>query len=111
MALLKIWNSTADTSSVIIREGTTSDSPIVKEYNWPSELTATDNPLATERPFQSFVTTLSSGFYIAFKGTFSQESRFAIVYTIFSFMGDVYFGFEFLFSRLSVIDVNEMNFK
>lgn len=84
-----VVNSTADTSNVIIREGTTSDSPILKEYSWPFELTTTENPLAIEKPFQSFVTTLSSGFYIAFKGTFSSESRLAIVYTTFSFMGNV----------------------
>lgn len=89
MALLNIVNSTADTSSVIIREGTTSDSTILSEYSWPFETATTGNPLAMAKPFQSFVTTLSSGFYIAFKGTFSPESRFAIVYTTFSFMGDV----------------------
>lgn len=84
---MKIANSTADASSVIIREGTTSDSQILKEYSWPFEMTTTENPLAIKKPFQSFVTTLSSGFYIAFKGTFLPESRFAIVYTTFSFMG------------------------
>lgn len=74
-------------SSVIIRDGSTSDSPTLKEYNWPFEM---DNRRhSTDKPFQSFVTTLSSGFYVAFKGVFTPESRFAIVYTTFSYMGKI----------------------
>lgn len=75
----------ANASSVILRDGITSDSKMLKQYNWPFEM-RDGNQL--EKPFQSFVSTLSSGFYIAFKGVFSPESRFAIVYTAFSYIGE-----------------------
>lgn len=78
----------ADESSVVLRDGTTSVSPLLKEYSWSFEM-LDNNQLTTEKPFQSFVTTLSSGFYVAFKGVFSPDARFAIVYTAFSYMGKV----------------------
>ncbi|XP_055317756.1 uncharacterized protein LOC129576557 isoform X2 [Sitodiplosis mosellana] len=74
-------------SSVVIRDGSTSNSTMLKQYDWPIE--------GKHEKFQSFVTTLSSGFYISFKGVFSPESRFAIVYTAFSYM-DCFPGPEFL---------------
>lgn len=52
---------------------------MLKQYDWPIE--------EPHGKFQSFVTTLTSGFYISFKGVFTPESRFAIVYTAFSYMG------------------------
>lgn len=67
-------------SSVVIRDGSTSNSTMLKKYDWPQ----IEGP---HEKFQSFVTTLSSGFYISFKGVFLPESRFAIVYTAFSYMG------------------------
>lgn len=54
---------------------------MLKQYDWPIKQTH-------EIPFQSFVTTLSTGFYIAFRGVFTPESRFAIVYTAFSYIGE-----------------------
>lgn len=54
---------------------------MLKQYDWPIAPT-------TENPFQSFVTTMSSGFYVSFKGVFKPESHFAIVFTAFSYMGE-----------------------
>lgn len=75
-----ILNFLGNKSNVIIRDGSTSDSTMLKQYDWPIH--------TANGKFQSFVTTLSSGFYIAFNGVFTPESRFAIVYTAFSYMGE-----------------------
>ncbi|XP_031625338.1 uncharacterized protein LOC116342012 [Contarinia nasturtii] len=81
------FENMGNTSSVIIRDGSTSDSTMLKQYGWPIQ--------TADGKFQSFVTTLSSGFYIAFNGVFTPKSRFAIVYTAFSYM-DCFPGPEFL---------------
>lgn len=64
----------------MIRDGLTSVAPLLQQYEFP-----TDSSIA--KPFQSFVTALNSGFYIGFRGVFNAESRIAIVYTSFSYMG------------------------
>lgn len=90
-----------NSSSVVLRDGSTSDSPLLKQYNWPIDT-------STENQFQSFVTTLSSGFYVAFKGVFTPESRFAIVYTAFSYMGKVCIVFSFEFTPVIFLKCNAL---
>lgn len=70
-----------DESMVVIREGLTSESNLLQTYEWPLDRSSDSSS------FRSFVTTLSTGFYISFRGVFNMESRFAIVYTSFSYVG------------------------
>lgn len=64
----------------MMRDGLTSVASLLQQYEFPIDK-------SIEKPFQSFVTELNSGFYIAFRGVFNAESRLAIVYTSFSYMG------------------------
>lgn len=75
---------------------------MLKKYDWsqiegPHEI------------FQSFVTTLASGFYISFKGVFLPESRFAIVYTAFSYMGMNHFISEILLKKFQFNEIKNVN--
>lgn len=62
-----------------VREGITSDSTLLDHFDWPGD---------EEKPFENRVTTLSSGFYVSFRGVFDESTRFAIVFTAFSYMGE-----------------------
>lgn len=68
----------ANESNVIVREGATSESTLLEHYDWPRDKI---------KPFTNLVTTLSSGFYVSFRGVFDESTRFAIIYTAFSYMG------------------------
>lgn len=71
----------AGSSNVMVREGLTSVSPLLELYEWP----LAKSPGSVQ--VQSFVTALTTGFYVSFRGTFGTKSRIAIVYTAFSYMG------------------------
>lgn len=70
----------AGSSLVTVREGLTSAAPLLELYEWPSTKTAM-------HPLKSYVTSLTTGFYVAFRGVFGPDARLAIVYTAFSYMG------------------------
>lgn len=62
-----------------VREGITSDSPLVEQFDWPRD---------EKKPGKDLVTALASGFYVSFRGVFDESTRFSIVYTAFSYMGE-----------------------
>lgn len=66
----------AGVSSLVIRQGITSDRPVLEEFKTTSLTTSS----------KSFVVPLVSGFYVSFHGSFQADSRLAIVYTAFSYM-------------------------
>lgn len=87
----KIYFSPANESSVSVREGITSDSALLEHFDWPGD---------EKKPFENRVTTLSSGFYVSFRGVFDESTRFAIVFTAFSYMGE--FRLQREWSRFSL---------
>lgn len=72
------FDNMGNASSLTIRQGLTSDRPILEIYQSPAE---------ESLPSTSFITPLTSGFYVRFNGIFEMESRLAIAYTAFSYMG------------------------
>lgn len=69
----------ANESSVQVREGITSESPLLEHFDWPRD---------EIKPFKNLVTALSSGFYVSFRGVFDESTQFIIIYTAFSYMGE-----------------------
>lgn len=66
-------------SDLIIRQGITSDRPDIERFFYFSEI----NQLTTK----TYVVPLTMGFYVSLRGFFNYESRLALVYTTFSYMG------------------------
>lgn len=65
---------------MMVRDGVTSAAPLLELYEWPTMKAMTHTS-------QTYVTSLSTGFYVAFRGVFAPNTRLAIVYTAFSYMG------------------------
>lgn len=65
-----------NTSTLTIRQGLTSDRPILDIYQGNDESFKQTN----------FVAPLTSGFYVRFDGVFDPDSRLAIAYAAFSYM-------------------------
>lgn len=78
-----IFEKMLSPSELVIRQGLTSDRNMVEM------LTSTDafNPSTSK----TFVVPLSSGFYVSLRGTFGPDSKLAIIYTAFSYMGELIF--------------------
>lgn len=75
----KLHDFVANESSISVREGITSESPLLEHFDWPRD---------EMKPSKNLVTALSLGFYVSFRGVFDESTRFAIVYTAFSYMGE-----------------------
>ena len=65
-------------SEIIIRQGITSNRPELDRFDWP-----TMNDVSSK----SYIVSLNSGFYVSMNAVFSNESRLAIIFTAFSYMG------------------------
>lgn len=65
-------------SILILRQGLTSDRPLLDNYVAPSS-----NAFVAK----SFVAPLTVGFYVRLNGVFDADSRLAIAYTAFSYFG------------------------
>lgn len=69
----------AGKSTLVIRQGLTSDSPLLDQFEWHSNGT---------KPLKNYMTSLASGFYISFIGLFDSDTELALAYTAFSYMGE-----------------------
>lgn len=67
-------------STLILRQGLTSDRPMLDIYHG-------GNANDSDR-LDKFVAPLTLGFYVRFNGVFEVESRLAIAYTAFSYMSE-----------------------
>lgn len=75
-------------SELVIKQGMTSDKPEVEKITYPNR-----NKNGT-----SWIVPITAGFYIRLKGIFGQDSRLAIVYSVYSYMSKydkIWWKFEF----------------
>lgn len=70
------FHGMASKSSLVIRQGATSNSPELETVAWPNSGLSEKNHLVP----------VTSGFYVRLKGAFGMSSRLAIVYSVFNYM-------------------------
>lgn len=78
MLRVETFEKMAGVSELIIRQGITSDRPIMQRITNPN----------TGFNETSWILPLSTGFYVSLKGVFGTESRLAIIYTVYSYMSE-----------------------
>lgn len=74
--LIKLKKILEPGSTLVIKQGITSDRPVLEKMVAPTSDTSS----------KGFVVPLVSGFYVSFRGTFNFESKLAIIHTAFSYM-------------------------
>lgn len=76
MMRVDAFEKMAGVSELVIKQGVTSDSKELERITYPNG----------NRNSTAWIIPITTGFYISLKGVFGQDSRLAIVYSVYSFM-------------------------
>lgn len=69
----------ASHSNMVIRQGATSDAPIIEDVFWPNNGMSKENHIVP----------ILTGYYIRLKGVFGMSSKLAIVYSVFNYLSKI----------------------
>lgn len=88
-----VFAYSAGKSVIEIREGVASTNALLQKIEWTNDSVET---------YENLITTKTNGFYISFSGLFDSRSKFAIVFTAFSYMGKWFLSYIQSISRETI---------